>query len=67
MSPAQTVAETKTHKGQSPTGFFVAQNARTGHFAVTVCYALVLLFIPGFNKYYIYINNSKKSFNSISA
>jgi len=39
MSPAQTVAETKSHKGRiARLGFFVAQNARTGHFAVTVCY-----------------------------
>jgi hypothetical protein len=45
MSPAQTVAETKPHKGtKCQLRFFVAQNARTGHFAVTVCYAMLGLF-----------------------
>jgi len=36
------VAEIKHHKGRiARLVFFVAQNARTGHFAVTVCYVLV--------------------------
>jgi hypothetical protein len=36
-------------EGEARTRFFVAQNARIGHFAVTVCYAmcgrLVILFV----------------------
>jgi hypothetical protein len=38
MSPAQTVAEKNCAEGKDRTQFFVAQNAQTGHFAVTVCY-----------------------------
>jgi hypothetical protein len=32
-------------EGEARTRFFVAQNARTGHFAVTVCYVLFVHFL----------------------